>query len=294
MILPPAAREVIESGALAHLVTINRDGGPQIACVWVGLDGDEIVSGHLSATQQKLKNVARDPRVALSIEAPGRNAVGMQHYLVVHGRARVTEGGAPELLHQLAQVYVGPGTVFPPMADPPPGYVMHIAVDRIGGQGPWAATRPARAPAFPKSSRPAGRTSRGGRSRRASLTCGFHGSASGARAERARDLLGRRLAVERRPLARDAARGADQRLHPLGRQLLPPPRAGRARDRLVHQRPAEVVHARRAAPRRRPAGPAFTHETWTFSIHGWSASRPTACISSTSPNVGPRRARPRR
>ncbi len=136
--LTPEAREVVESGALAHLVTTNRNGTPQISCIWVGLDGDEIVCGHLSGAQQKLKNVARNPRVALSIEAPARNAIGMQHYLVVHGHARITEGGAPELLQRLALTYVGPGTVFPPMPDPPPGYVMHISVDRVGGLGPWA------------------------------------------------------------------------------------------------------------------------------------------------------------
>ena len=68
---PGEEREVVESGALAHLVTINPNGRPQVTCVWVGLDGDEIICGHLGATQQKLKNVARDPRVSLSIEAPG-------------------------------------------------------------------------------------------------------------------------------------------------------------------------------------------------------------------------------
>jgi len=116
--------------------SIATAGSRSPACC-VGLDGDEIVSGHLSAAQQKLKNVARDPRVSLSIEAPGRNEIGMQHYLVVHGRARVTEGGAPELLNRLAQVYVGPGTKFPPMDDPPPGYVMHITPQRVVGLGPW-------------------------------------------------------------------------------------------------------------------------------------------------------------
>jgi PPOX class probable F420-dependent enzyme len=136
--LSDAAREVVESGALAHLVTINPDGRPQISCVWVGLDGDEIVCAHLSGAQRKLKNVVRDPRVALSIEAPARNGVGMQHYLVIHGRARVTEGGAPELLQKLAPTYVGPDSVFPPMPDPPPGYVLRISVDRVGGMGPWA------------------------------------------------------------------------------------------------------------------------------------------------------------
>jgi len=47
MTLPDSARELIESGALAHLVTMNRDGSPQVTCIWVGLDGDQIVTGHL-------------------------------------------------------------------------------------------------------------------------------------------------------------------------------------------------------------------------------------------------------
>jgi PPOX class probable F420-dependent enzyme len=136
--LPPEARAAIESGALAHLVTINDDGSPQVACVWVGIEGDELVTGHLAPTQKKLKNVVHDPRVALSIELPTRNPIGLQHYVVVHGRARLTEGGAAELLHRLAQVYIGPGTRFPPMSNPPPGFVMHISVDRVGGYGPWS------------------------------------------------------------------------------------------------------------------------------------------------------------
>ena len=132
-----AARRVIESGALAHLVTLNEDGSPQVTVVWVGLEGDELVSAHLDGRQKKLQNMRRDPRVVLSFEAEGANAIGMRNYLVVHGRARVTQGGAPELLNALAQTYVGPGTAFPPMPDPPPGFVVHIAVTRIGGSGPW-------------------------------------------------------------------------------------------------------------------------------------------------------------
>ena len=68
MQLPESARELIESGALAHLVTLNEDGSPQVTCVWVGLDGDELVSGHLASSQRKLANVRRDPRVSLSLE----------------------------------------------------------------------------------------------------------------------------------------------------------------------------------------------------------------------------------
>lgn len=139
MTLPESARALIESGRLAHLVTLNRDGTPQLSCVWVGLEGGEIVSGHLSGQQQKLRNVRRDPRVSLSIEGAELQPPGLLQYLVVHGRARVTEGGAPELLQQLAYRYLGPDVDFPPMPDPPPGFVLRISVQRIGGIGPWTS-----------------------------------------------------------------------------------------------------------------------------------------------------------
>ncbi|MDV3222437.1 PPOX class F420-dependent oxidoreductase, partial [Intrasporangium sp.] len=111
------ARAVIESGRLAHFVTVNADGSPHVTIVWVGLDGGDIVIGKLMV-DRKVRNIRRDPRVSLSIEAVG-NTHGMQHHLVVEGEARITEGGAPELLHDLAQRYVGPGTEFPPMPNPP-------------------------------------------------------------------------------------------------------------------------------------------------------------------------------
>ncbi|HXZ57463.1 MAG TPA: PPOX class F420-dependent oxidoreductase [Gaiellaceae bacterium] len=137
MRLPDSAQELIESGTLAHLVTLNPDGSPQVTCIWVGVDGEDLVSGHLSGAQRKLANVRRDPRVALSFEGTTVHPPGLKEYLVVHGRARLEEGGAPELLQRLARVYLGPEVKFPPMDDPPPGYVMRIAVERIGGVGPW-------------------------------------------------------------------------------------------------------------------------------------------------------------
>jgi PPOX class probable F420-dependent enzyme len=141
-VLPDSARELISSGRLAHCATINPDGSPQLSVVWVGLDGDEVVMAHLGAWR-KVNNLRRDPRVALSIETESRNDVGMQHSLTIHGHARITEGGAADLLQRLAETYVGPGVKFPPFDDPPPGYVVHISVDRVGGLGPWAASPPA-------------------------------------------------------------------------------------------------------------------------------------------------------
>jgi PPOX class probable F420-dependent enzyme len=135
--LPDPARAVLESAGLAHLVTLNPDGSPQVTVVWVGLDGDEIVAAHLPE-HRKIRNIRNDSRVALSIETSNRNNIGLTEYLVIYGTARVTEGGAPDLLQQLAHTYLGPDVKFPPMDNPPPGYITHIAVDRVAGVGPWA------------------------------------------------------------------------------------------------------------------------------------------------------------
>jgi hypothetical protein len=108
-----------------------------VSIVWVGLDGDEIVAAHL-LPQQKLRNIRRDPRVVLSLEGTETTSIGLREYLVVHGRARIEEGGAAAWLQHLAHTYLGPDVVFPPMADPPPGWRTVITVERLGGVGPWS------------------------------------------------------------------------------------------------------------------------------------------------------------
>jgi PPOX class probable F420-dependent enzyme len=135
--MPDEARALVESSALAHLVTLEPDGRPQMSCVWVGMDGEDVVFASLGP-RRKLDNIARDPRVALSIEGTKSNPMGLREYLVVHGAARIEEGGGPELLQRLAHTYLGADVKFPPMDDPPPGVVVHVAPERLGGVGPWA------------------------------------------------------------------------------------------------------------------------------------------------------------
>ena len=135
--LGPEARAVIGSTALAHVVTLDHDGRPHVTLAWAGLEGDQIVMATLP-DQRKLKNLRRDPRVTLSFETDRVNDFGLNEYLVVHGRAEVVPGGGPELLQRLAYVYIGPGVKFPPMPDPPPGFVTRITVERVSGVGPWA------------------------------------------------------------------------------------------------------------------------------------------------------------
>jgi PPOX class probable F420-dependent enzyme len=139
--LPEAARELLESDAVAHVVTIDEDGAPQVTAAWVGLDGDEIVLATLPE-QRKLRNLRRDPRIAISVPSTTTNEWGLLEYLVVYGTARVTEGGAADVLQRLAYTYISPDALFPNMPDPPPGFVTRITPERLGGVGPW--NRPSR------------------------------------------------------------------------------------------------------------------------------------------------------
>ena len=136
MKIPQSLRDVIAKGPYAHVTTLNRDGSPQVTVVWVGIEGDEFVIGHL-AEHQKVKNIRRDPRVALSLLSDKTNAVRMCEYVVVHGKARVTDGGAVNLLQRLAPIYLGPGAEYPPASmRNVAGYVTRITPARFSGIGP--------------------------------------------------------------------------------------------------------------------------------------------------------------
>src|ERR1700753_315840 len=115
--LSPELRELIEAGALGHLTTINADGSPQVSVIWVGIDGDDLVGGHMSH-HLKLRDIERDPRVVLSFTAPHEPGVFMNPYTVLNARATVEPTDqAWDLLNQLTKVYTVPDAEFPfPMA----------------------------------------------------------------------------------------------------------------------------------------------------------------------------------
>ncbi|ORB56259.1 PPOX class F420-dependent enzyme [Mycobacteroides saopaulense] len=139
MELNDAARALIGAGADATLVTINPDGSPQVSVVWVALqstpEGDELVAAHLSGNYKKLRNIRRDSHVAVTILAPSQSGQ-QREYLAVTGSARVVEGGAPELLSQLAVALLGSDEHFPP-PNSPDGYLTRIRIESVGGHGPW-------------------------------------------------------------------------------------------------------------------------------------------------------------
>jgi PPOX class probable F420-dependent enzyme len=136
-VIPDSVRELVETGPLAHVATIDPDGTPHVTLSWIGIDGDELVmASFFGLDQKKIRNLRRDPRIVLSFHAKEHAGEGLHPYAVVQGRARLTEGGALEVMDRLAEHYIAPGAKFP-MRDVPPGLVYHVEVDRIYGHGPW-------------------------------------------------------------------------------------------------------------------------------------------------------------
>lgn len=132
----PAVDFIVERAPLGHVVTLDEDGSPHVTVAWFDAAADGLVFATLF-DQRKLVNLRRDPRISVSFEGSETNEVGMLNYVVIDGEAEVREGGAPELLAELATRYVGPDADFPPMPDPPAGYLTHITPQRVRGIGPW-------------------------------------------------------------------------------------------------------------------------------------------------------------
>ncbi|MCG5217534.1 PPOX class F420-dependent oxidoreductase [Streptosporangium sp. KLBMP 9127] len=84
------ARRLLDGTNVATLATVNLDGSPQTSVIWVMRDGDTVL---FSTTVGRLKgrNLARDPRVSLSIFDPANPYESVD----IRGTAELTvdEGG---------------------------------------------------------------------------------------------------------------------------------------------------------------------------------------------------------
>src|SRR5262245_2415340 len=99
-------RDLVASGPMAHLSTVNPDGSRQVSVIWIGLDGDDLVSGHMG-WYAKLRNITRDPRVVLSFDAPRTPDVFLNPYAVLHVRATVERSDDTwDLLDRLTKIYM--------------------------------------------------------------------------------------------------------------------------------------------------------------------------------------------
>jgi len=101
--LPEDLLALLREPSTCYLATSMADGSPQLTQTWVDTDGQHVlintVQGHL-----KVRNIERDPRVALAISDPNKPS----RYFQVRGRVLdVTTDGAAEHIEKLAQRYLG-------------------------------------------------------------------------------------------------------------------------------------------------------------------------------------------
>ena len=122
--LPPEVRELFEGANFAHLATVMADGSPHSVAIWAGLEGDNVVF----FTQEgslKARNMARDPRVAISItdhEDPYHSAQLRGEVVEVRGVE-----AAHDIADRLALRYTGEHFPFRPPTSR--GYV--VRVDKV-------------------------------------------------------------------------------------------------------------------------------------------------------------------
>lgn len=101
--LPRELLDLLRSPSTCYLATTMPDGSPQLTQTWVDTDGEHVLVNTVSG-YQKTKNVARDPRVALTISDPARPS----RYFSVRGRVMDTStDNAAEHIEALAQRYLG-------------------------------------------------------------------------------------------------------------------------------------------------------------------------------------------
>ena len=102
--LPPEVRALFEGANFGHLATLMPDGSPHSVAVWVGMEGDRVVF-FTQPTSQKARNIARDPRVAISVTDHDRPYMTAR----IRGRLVATREGdaALEVIDRLAVKFTG-------------------------------------------------------------------------------------------------------------------------------------------------------------------------------------------
>jgi len=103
MNLPDGLLALLRQSSLCYLATSMPDGSPQLTQTWADTDGEHVLINSVAGFQ-KIRNIERDPRVALTISDPQSPA----RYYAVRGRVlNATADGAADHIEKLAQRYLG-------------------------------------------------------------------------------------------------------------------------------------------------------------------------------------------
>ena len=101
--LPAGLLELLSQPAPCYIATTMPDGSPQLTQTWVDTDGEHILINSVEGFQ-KIRNIERDPRVALNVSDPANPS----RYFTVRGRVlSVSKDGAVDHIEKLAQRYLG-------------------------------------------------------------------------------------------------------------------------------------------------------------------------------------------
>jgi PPOX class probable F420-dependent enzyme len=101
--LPEGLLVLLQQPSTCYLATVMADGAPHLTQTWVDTDGRHILINSVQGFQ-KVKNIERDPRVALTVSDPGNPT----RYYAVRGRVLdVTPDGATEHIEKLSRRYLG-------------------------------------------------------------------------------------------------------------------------------------------------------------------------------------------
>jgi len=101
--LPDGLLDLLRQPSPCYLSTLMPDGSPQLTQTWVDTDGEHIVINSVAGFQ-KIRNIERDPRVALTVSDPENPS----RYFTVRGRVlNVTADGGADHIEKLAQRYLG-------------------------------------------------------------------------------------------------------------------------------------------------------------------------------------------
>ena len=98
---------LLRQPSICYIATTMADGSPQITQTWVDTDGEHILINSVQG-YVKIRNIERDPRVAVVISNPANPS----RYFQVRGRViKLTTAGAADQIEQFAQKYLG--TAYP-------------------------------------------------------------------------------------------------------------------------------------------------------------------------------------
>ncbi|HUI90419.1 MAG TPA: PPOX class F420-dependent oxidoreductase [Anaerolineales bacterium] len=94
---------LLRQPSTCYIATVMADGSPQVTQTWVDTDGEHIIINSVRG-YVKIRNIERDPRVAVVVSSPDNPT----RYFQVRGRVlKVTTDGAADHIEKLAQKYTG-------------------------------------------------------------------------------------------------------------------------------------------------------------------------------------------